>query len=622
MSVLEISDVQSTPEQAPTSMDEQTPRSPEQQPLFTKEQDEKIVRFIKEEFERYEAAWADRFGEAEEDYDNWIGVPPKREHDWQNQIHVPLTFEAEQTLTPRIFTALFPSDAPLDVQVEGDSDPAQGTRIKNLIQHFFRVSDVQGNAVPMLQQNTLYGTGYMEGGCWHVRRGWQVDENGKRYYTIIESRPDSKWVDFFEMFPHPNKMTMDDGLPLIRRRFLDAEAIKSLVENPFFKFTNVKEALDSKLPDVFNGGVNCPAHYLPKPGEVYEMLDYWGPWDMEYIDSEKISLKKQVPYWCIVINRKVNLRAIANPFNHQTPPFIKTKFYDDIKPSWFGVGVGKVGKASQERVNKIVNTRLDNVDLVMNKMGFYNGNDPLINVKRLQISRPGLWHKVSDTAMSIRWMETPDVTQSSYVEEDKAKQDFREATGATMQLMPSDQPSDQHRTAMGIQLLQGAAGMRFRPILRRLERDFIQNLAMFYFSNLNQFMTAAEWVQVTGANGESKPERISPEDIQAKVFFIPTGISETVNKEIQVSQLMRFKELTIQDPTINRAELNKRVAEFLGIKDLQKLLVPQASAGEGQSGEQGGMHPDMKAQLHQRLAEGASPDQIKMELLGPKPSEQ
>lgn len=588
-----------------------------QSPTSNQEMYKKVAKYVGLEFERYEAAWADKFMEAEKDYDNWIGKPPKREYDWQNQIHVPLTFEAEQTLTPRIFTALFPSDAPVDVQVEGDADPEQGVKIKNLIQHFFRVSDAQGEAIPMLQQNTLFGTGYMEGGSWLVKRGWQIDKTGQRYYTIIESRPDSKWVDFFEMFPHPNKLEMWDPMPLMRRRFIDQETMKNLVENPFFRFENVQEALDSKLPNVYNQGTNCPNHYMPKPGERYEIIDYWGGWDNEVImSSGKVRIQKQVPYWCIVINRAVTLRAMPNPYNHQTPPFLKVRFYEDTKPSWFGIGVGKVGRASQERVNKIVNSRLDNVDLVMNKMGFYNGNDSLINLKKLQVSKPGLWHKVSDTQLSIRWMETPDVTQSSYLEEEKAKQDFREATGATMQLMPSDQTSDQHRTAMGIQLLQGAAGMRFRPVLRRLERDFIQNLAMFYFANLNQFMTEAEWVEVTGQNGESKPVKVSPEDIQARVFFIPTGISETMNKEVQVGQLLRFKEVTANDPTVNRGEINKRIAELLGFKDVQKLLVPQAPAGPQPAGE---LPPDAKNVINRRLAEGAHPDQIKMELLGPHP---
>lgn len=580
----------------------------------------KIAKWIGEEFERYQNHWADKFSSAEKDYDHWIGKPPIREYDHQNAVHVPLTFEAEQTITPRIFTALFPNDAPVDVQVEGDSEPMQGTKIKNLIQHFFRVNDVQGEALPMLTQNAVYGTAYLDGGSWFVRRAWMTGQDQKRYYTIVESRPYTKHVDFFEMFPHPDKMEMGDNLPLIRRQFVEAEYIKSLAENPYHKFNNIELALNSEVPKWFTNKKG-PSHFFPRKGEEYELLSFWGPLDPLNDPDEKNQTSKlipnvrKVPYWTMIVNRKVCIRCMPNPYNHQMPPYIKTKMFDDAMPSWFGIGVAQAGRASQERVNKIVNTRLDNVDLIINKMGFYNGNDTMISVRKLQVSKPGLWHKVSDTQSSIRWMDTPDVTQSSYEEEQIAKNDFREATGATSSMMPADDVKDQHRTAMGIQLLQGAAGVRFRPLLRKLETSFIQNLAMFYFSNLQQFMAEDQWIQVTGEEGGTpQAVKVSPEDIQAKVYFIPTGISETLNKETQVGQLLRFKEITLNDPTVNRQEINKRIAELMGFKDIPKLLVANAPQQT-----QGLIDQPTGQNIMRRLKEGASPAQIKHEMIGPKP---
>jgi hypothetical protein len=269
--------------------------------------------------------------------------------------------------------------------------------------------------------------------------------------------------------------------------------------------------------------------------------------------------------------------------------------------------------ACQARINKLVNQRLDNVDLVMNKQGFYNGNDPLINTKKLQVSIPGQWHKVSDTVASIRWMDIPDVTASAYQEENVAKQDYREATGATVPLMPADE--GQHRTASGINLLQGAAGARFKPILSRMEKDLISDLATMYLSNLQQFMRFPEWVQALNEDGSKSPIEIRPEEIQAKAKFIPTGVSELLNKEVQIGQLLRFKEVTMQDPTVNRTEINKRIGQLMGFDDLDKLLVPQqpVTMGPGQ------LPPEQQAYIQQRLAEGASEDQIRLELIGQPP---
>jgi hypothetical protein len=584
-----------------------------------------MVKFVVDEFQRYEMFHKERFEIAERIYEHWRNTPGRQDRSWHNQVAVPMTFEAEQTITPRIFSALFPNEAPLDLVVYNDmktleSEDAQdlkvmqGVAIKNLIAHNFRQSNVQGKSHLTLTQCTLLGTGYMED-FWFQRRRWQTDKSTQeRYLALTDNRPCCEAVSFFELFPHPNKLHMNDGLPLVRRRFADAEFIKKLEDMPEFDTTNIKKALATQLPQPKRSSRSGGRHKEGnaangKKREEYEILEYWGPWDESYEKDDKVVTRKAVPYWIIVINREVKVRGIPNPYNHQDPPFTKATLYPDVNPSWFGVGVGQVGKPTQERLNKLVNQRLDNVDLVLNKQGFYNGNDTLINTKRLQVSEPGRWHKVSDTVNSIRWMDTPDVTASSYKEEELAKADFRESTGATIPLLPTE--AEQHRTASGINLLQGAAGARFRPIIRNLEHDLIQEIARHYLSNLQQFMILPEWIDATGEDGSHAPVLVSPEDIQAQVTFMPTGLSELLNKEVQIGQLLRFKEVTANDPTVNRAEINKRIGQLMGFKDFNKLVVQQEPADL-----ESGIPPDQQELIRQRLAEGASPDQIKAELLG------
>lgn len=561
-----------------------------------------LVEFVKTEFERYQSELAPRFEKCRRYIEHCECVPPPRDLKWQNQVAVPITFEGLQTISPRLFTAMFPNEAPVDVIVEGNESPLQGIKIKYLLQHYFRVANVQGHFSPALDQCTLLGTSYIEGGTWHIKYGYQVNDRGERYNAIIESRPDCKFVDFFEIFPHPSKLTMDDGLPLIRRQVCDSEYLKGLSNNPFFKFENLKDALKTDFPE---------PKADRKKGEEYELLHYWGPWKKNF-DKTRLDIEEGVPWWAIVINRKTLVRSIPNPYNHQIPPYLKLILFNSQKPSWFGTGIGQVGASTQERLNKLVNQRLDNVDLVLNRQGLYDGNDPLIDINDLKVSKPGKFRRCTNTTTSIKWMDIPDVTASSYKEEELAKQDYRNSTGAAGYLSPTD-VSDQHRTAMGIQLLQGAAGTKFRPILRMLEISGIHQLAMFFFSNLRQFMTNDEWVIITGENGTSAPIQVTPEDIQAKVFFIPTGISETMNKEIQLQQLLRYKEVTKDDPTVNRQEINKRIAELFGFKDIQKLLTPIHLP------QSGALDAQKQLQIQQRVAEGASRDQIKAEMLGPTP---
>ena len=567
-----------------------------------------MVDYVVEQFQRYEKHWNDKFAEAQQIYDYWCNKPPIRDYSWQNAVHVPMTLEAEQTISPRLFAALFPNDAPVEVMVEGDGDPLQGIVIKDGIKHYFKLAGVESEGSTMVSQCTLLGTAYGEEG-WITERKWIEDDQGERYEAIVSNRPSFGAVDFFEMFPHPAKKCIGDGMPIIRRRFADAEYLKKLANNPNFEMSNLEEALQSDA-QITKGSLDKETEYNPTKKEEYEILEYWGPWDASYIKDDKVVKKEAQPYWIIVVNRKIKIRGMANPHNYQHEPFVKIKLMEDPKPGWFGVGIGKAGMPTQERLNKIVNQRLDNVDLVLNKQGCFNGGDTLINVKKLQISKPGQWHKVSDTVASLRWMDIPDVTASSYREEEIAKQDFRESTGATNPLMPADE--GQHRTAMGINLLQGAAGMRFKPVLRRMELDFIQALAQMFLSDLQQFMAIPEWIKMTSNTGASVPVKLTPELIQGKVQFIPTGVSEAVNRELQVGQLLRFKELTMDDPTVNRREINKRIAELMGFKDTEKILTPEKTDAMATTS------PKDQQYIEQRKAEGATEEQIMEELMGDK----
>jgi len=378
-----------------------------------------MVQYVVDEYEMYEKVHRSKMDVAKEIYTHWNNEKVPKGQDWQNQVPVPLMIEAEQTISPRIFAALFPTDTPIDVKVEGDTEAETGIKLKTLLANKFKAAGVQKESIPMLGQTTLYGTGYCEAGTWKVTRKWIDTPEQGRQYVITESRPDAKWVNFFEIYPHPAKMEIGDGLPLIRRRFIDEGLLKDLAGDKY-DFKNLKEALDSTSP------VGESTKYLKPSGDEYyesfkkneyEVLEYWGGWDESYKVGDEIKKRKSVPYWIIVINRSILVRGIPNPYNHQMEPYCKTKLFTDLKPSWFGVGIGQAGLPSQSRANKIVNQRLNNVDLILNKQGVYNINDPAINLSKLKTTRPGQWNPVSDVNASIKWMDIPDVTSSSYEEE-------------------------------------------------------------------------------------------------------------------------------------------------------------------------------------------------------------
>ena len=93
--------------------------------------DKKFVEFVVKEFQRYEKFHDERYSNYRKYLDLWKGKLAAKQYDHLNNVHVPMMIEAEQTITPRIFTALFPTDAPVDCQVEGDTPSEAGVIVKN-----------------------------------------------------------------------------------------------------------------------------------------------------------------------------------------------------------------------------------------------------------------------------------------------------------------------------------------------------------------------------------------------------------------------------------------------------------------------------------------------------------
>src|SRR5271163_3754130 len=121
------------------------------------EKDPQVVYVVKE-MERYELFLKDRFLEAQEIVEQWENKPPRKDYDWMNAVHVPITFSSEQTITPRVFAAIFPTDAPIEVVVYGDeTTEEQGIKIKTALQHSFKQANVQSECLTPLTQNTLLG---------------------------------------------------------------------------------------------------------------------------------------------------------------------------------------------------------------------------------------------------------------------------------------------------------------------------------------------------------------------------------------------------------------------------------------------------------------------------------
>lgn len=92
----------------------------------------------------------------------------------------------------------------------------------------------------------------------------------------------------------------------------------------------------------------------------------------------------------------------------------------------------RLARDTQREANELANSRLDNVAFVLNKRYFAKRNRQ-IDLASLVRNMPGSATLMEDPATDVRVVETPDVTRSSYEEQDRLNLDFDDVTGGMAQ---------------------------------------------------------------------------------------------------------------------------------------------------------------------------------------------
>ena len=95
-------------------------------------------------------------------------------------------------------------------------------------------------------------------------------------------------------------------------------------------------------------------------------------------------------------------------------------------------GVSRLTKDTQQEINDIANQRIDNVKFAMNKRYFVSRNKQ-VDLRSLTRSIPGSITLMSDIEKDVRVIDTPDVTSSSYQEQDRLNLDFDDVSGSFSQ---------------------------------------------------------------------------------------------------------------------------------------------------------------------------------------------
>ena len=269
---------------------------------------------------------------------------------------------------------------------------------------------------------------------------------------------------------------------------------------------------------------------------------------------------------------------VADKFPHGRRPYVMSQFDPEAFRS-YSDGLPEMMRHLQAEENAIRNQRRDNVSLVLNRGHIVKRNSG-VQLQSLQNSRPGRI-TLTDDMEAIKHEEMPDVTASSYNEEEITSRDIEQISMQSsnkLGVMSSDRQSATeaaiNASASGEQegfIIKSFVDMYMRPLLTM----FVANVVA-YESDRNVFNDAS---LATGLPPD-------PSMLTECEVVINAGMGST-NKELRAQRIDAAIDRGIQlaqvDPTFAATvkELYRDLLPLLGLKNTDRYVprAPQPGAG-------------------------------------------
>jgi hypothetical protein len=407
---------------------------------------------------------------------------------------------------------------------------------------------------------------------WEVERKWvyertpitttTVNELGisnssttytsKKVYKVISRRPRIKVLDILDVYPAQDFAEIEDMPGIFTRTFITQDEFKDLFEcdeqdetegdkvdqnlNPSGAyFGNELAALETgtsmKYQETRQYRKATRGEMATSESEQIELLEYFGPYDL---DGDGIKEECQI----LICNRKVCVRAVPNPWEHQKRPVIKCCFAR-VPLEFFGNSLIEPIISLQHELNTVRRQKLDAVNLCINRMWMANENST-IEESQL-ISRPGgvIW---LDNFANLQQLPPVEIPQSAYQDAQLIMQDMFNVTVPQNLQGSVDAIKGSGSSSVGAQKIDiGQALEKFATAAKNIEDDAIKPMLDLMYALDLQFLNSSEIIRAFYGYIFPDPALVSPGLINLpQPNFKMTVLSEMIGKDVKINQMLAF----------------------------------------------------------------------------------
>ena len=484
-------------------------------------------------------------------------------------LFIPYTFSIVETVMPRLITTIFASRPYIGVLPVNQASVETAKMHELLLDYQLtqRINTIEVASL-WIKEALMYGTSFLKT-MWRYESRWMKHNTSKmnlfgvsvgnkveEIETVIYDDPDVVHVDLWDIFVDPEATTIDDAEYVIHRVYRTKEYLKKQAAAGLYSNLEGIESSYTSSESELSADDRLDAVGLSrtkKQDDRIELLEYW-------TDDRVI----------VVANRSQIIRNEENPYWHCKKPFIRIVDHP-VPHELYGIGEIEPIEYLQYELNDTRNQRMDNVNLIINRMWKVLSSSEL-NPEHL-ISRPGGVIQVNDMN-EIEPLPVEDVTASAYAEEAEIKRDIDRTMGVYE--YARGETTDRRETATTASILSNAANERFKMKVQLMEDMGLRRLGLMLIQLNQQYIDHERVIRIVGDDGVHF-QKLSPEDIAGEFDVMPIGstVEPIVNKDIRLSQLLNLYSNIKDSPYIDQAAFLKRILEVADIKDTERIIIQQ-----------------------------------------------
>ncbi len=509
------------------------------------------------------------------------------------------TFSNGKFLEEEAAEILSEGSSPMPEAIEIKPAQMASRRMEKLIHDQIEESNGSSEIRNALLESALLGTGIVKGpfNFNKTLNRWDEDENGERIYAPIDVRvPRIEFVSVWDFFPDPAATNIDECEYVFHRHKLNKSQLRALRKMPYFDSDAIRECLmmganyedryyDTQLRDEENDQAYG--------SDKYEVLEYWGIMDAEYLREAEVDVPNsvddldevQVNAW--ICNGKL-LRVVVNPFTPHRLPYHSFP-YERNPYSFFGIGVAENMDDAQQIMNGHARMAIDNLAL-SGSLVFDVDESALVGGQSMEIYPGKIFRRQAGMpGQAIHGLKFPNTSTENMMMFDKFRQLADEQTGIPSYSHGQTGVQSMTRTASGMSMLLGAASLNIKTVVKNLDDFLLKPLGEAYFQWNMQFMEGKLGIEgdlevnAMGTNSLMQKEVRS----QRLTMFLQTAQSPAIAPFVKISKLVSELAYSLDlDPEeiLNDPEEAAIMAQIIGMQNVgQETGNEAAPVGEQQT---------------------------------------